>query len=71
MSQLCIFCYDPVTVEDGNPLYLQVSADTPDDQPAAWVHSDCLADYARPFEIADFPESDLAALREHALKCNQ
>jgi hypothetical protein len=63
---LCICCYDPVTVENGDPLYLQASCDPPDTQPAAWVHKDCLADYARPFQIADLSESDLAALREYA-----
>jgi hypothetical protein len=67
---LCICCYDPVTAENGDPLYLQAS-DLPDAQPAAWVHKDCLADYARPFEIGDFSESDLAALREYARASNR
>ena len=40
--------------------------DVPEAQPIAWVHKDCLADYARPFEIGDLPETDLAALREYA-----
>ena len=63
---LCISCYDPVTAEDGDPLYLEASADTPDAPPVAWVHRNCLADYTRPFVIGDLPESDLAALREYA-----
>jgi hypothetical protein len=63
---LCICCYDLVTAEDGTPLYAQPSSDAPNAQPIAWVHKNCLADYARPFEIGDFPESDLAALREYA-----
>jgi hypothetical protein len=67
---LCICCYDPVSAENGDPLYLQAS-DLSDAQPAAWVHKDCLADYARPFEIGDFSESDLAALREYARNSNQ
>jgi hypothetical protein len=65
---LCICCYDLVTAEDGNPLYTQASADIPATQPIAWVHKDCLAEYARPFEIGDFPETDLAALREYAAR---
>jgi hypothetical protein len=60
-----------VTAEDGDPLYPQPAADTPHTQPIAWVHKDCLADYARPFEVADFPESDLAALREYARNAKQ
>lgn len=68
---LCICCYDFVTAENGDPLYLQASADMDEAQPIAWVHKDCLADYARPFEIADFPESDLAALREYARSAKQ
>jgi hypothetical protein len=64
---LCICCYDLVTADDGDPLYLHPSdATVPDSQPTAWVHKDCLADYARPFEIGDLPETDLAALREYA-----
>ena len=64
---LCICCFDLVTAEDGDPLYLQATAaDAPDAQPIAWVHKDCLADYAKPFEIGDLPETDLAALREYA-----
>jgi hypothetical protein len=63
---LCICCYDLVTADDGDPLYLQAPADLSDAEPIAWVHKDCLADYARPFEIGDLPETDLAALREYA-----
>ncbi len=68
---LCICCYDPVTAENGDPLYVQAPSDMPDAQPVAWVHKDCLADYARPFEIGDFSESDLAALREYARNWNR
>lgn len=68
---LCICCYDLVTADDGDPLYLQESTDTPAITPIAWVHKDCLADYAKPFEIADFPESDLAALREYVRSAKQ
>lgn len=68
---LCIYCFDPVTAENGDPLYMQVTTGEPDVQPIAWVHKDCLADYARPFQIGDFPESDLAALREYARSSNQ
>lgn len=65
-DQLCICCYDDVTADDGDPLFLPASADSPSQQPVAWVHKDCLAEYARPFEIADLPENDLAALRAYA-----
>jgi hypothetical protein len=65
---LCICCYDPVTAEDGDPLYTQASADMSGAQAVAWVHKHCLAEYAKPFEIGDFPESDLAALREYAAR---
>jgi hypothetical protein len=68
---LCICCYDPVTAEDGDPLYVQATAGMPEVAPAAWVHKDCLADYARPFQIGDFAESDLVALREHARDSNR
>jgi hypothetical protein len=68
---LCICCYDPVTAENGDALYLQVPAGAADDQPVAWVHKDCLADYARPFEIGDFSGSDLDALREYARNSNK
>jgi hypothetical protein len=64
---LCICCYEPVTVDSGDPLYLRASADALDAQAIAWVHRDCLADYAKPFQIGDFSENDLAALREYAL----
>jgi hypothetical protein len=66
-ESLCICCYEPVTVDSGDPLYLQASADVLDAQPIAWVHKDCLADYAKPFQIEDFSENDLAVLREYAL----
>ena len=66
---LCICCYDPVTTENGDPLYLEAAtAGVADVSPAAWVHRHCLADHAMPFQIADFPESDLEALREFARK---
>jgi hypothetical protein len=65
---LCICCYDLVTAEDGNPLYAQASTDMPGAQPVAWVHKHCFAEYAKPFEIGDFPENDLAALREYAAR---
>ena len=68
---LCIYCYDPVTTENGDPLYLHASADMPDAAPSAWVHKDCLADYASPFQIGDIPENDLEALREYARNSNQ
>ncbi|HWE15707.1 MAG TPA: hypothetical protein VG758_00780 [Hyphomicrobiaceae bacterium] len=68
---LCICCYDPVTDENGDPLYVQASCDMADAQPVAWVHKDCLADYARPFQIGDLSESDLAALREYARSSNR
>ena len=41
---LCIYCYDPVTTENGDPLYLHASADMLDAAPTAWVHKGCLAD---------------------------
>ena len=66
-ESLCICCYEPVTVDSGDPLYLQASADVLDAQAIAWVHKDCLADYAKPFQIGVFSESDLAALREYDL----
>lgn len=65
---LCICCYDLVTAEDGSLLYVQASADMPDAQPVAWVHKHCLAEYAKPLETGDFPESDLAALREYSAR---
>jgi hypothetical protein len=68
---ICICCYEPVTVVSGDPLYLPTSSDVLDAQPIAWVHRDCLADYANPFHIGDFPESDLAALREYARSLGQ
>jgi len=35
----------------------------PDAAPAAWVHNNCLADYARPFAFRDLSQSELAAAR--------
>ena len=70
-ESLCIFCNDQVTPENGDPLYLKEPAGLPDAQPAAWVHHDCLAEYARPFEIADIPQSELDALRDHARASSQ
>ena len=70
-EQVCICCYDPVTPEDGGPLYLRAPSEMPDAQPVAWVHKDCLADYTTPFQIGDLPESDLMALREYARSANQ
>jgi hypothetical protein len=68
---ICICCYEPVTAENGGPLYLQASTDVLDAQPIAWVHKDCLADYATPFEVADFSQSELDALREYACGSNR
>jgi hypothetical protein len=68
---LCICCLDPVTAGDGNALYLQAWADMPDASPVAWVHKYCLADYAQPFEIGDFSEGELDALRKYARDSNQ
>ena len=70
-EQLCICCYDPVTAENGDPLYLQATAGMPDAAPAAWVHKNCLADYARPFAFGDLSQSELAELREFARNSNQ
>lgn len=67
---LCICCLDPVTAENGAPLYLQALSSAPAVEPAAWVHKNCLDDYARPFEIADFPQSDLDALLEYTRSSN-
>ena len=68
---LCICCYGQITDHDGEPLYLKAPADGAEGLPVAWAHSDCLVDYTSPFVIADFPESDLAALREHARALEQ
>jgi hypothetical protein len=68
---ICISCYEPVTAENGGPLYLQASTDVPEAQPIAWVHRHCLADYAMPFEVADFSQSELDALREYARSSNR
>ena len=70
-EQLCICCYDPVTAENGDPLYLRATDSKSDAAPAAWVHKNCLADYARPFTFGDLSQSELAELREFARNSNQ
>ena len=68
---LCIYCYDPVTTENGDPLYLHASADMPDAAPKRPGSQGLPCRGASRFEIGDIPENDLEALREYARNSNQ
>ena len=70
-EQLCMWCYDPVTAENGDPLYLEPAASRDAVEAAAWVHKSCLAAYARPFEFGDLSQGELAELLEFARNSSQ
>jgi hypothetical protein len=55
-AQRCIFCFEADELEDIQPLY----AGPANGQPVAWVHTQCLADYADDETRREFDEIDAA-----------
>jgi hypothetical protein len=53
-GQRCIFCFETDDPEDIQPLYAGPSQA----QPVAWVHTQCLADYADDETKREFDEID-------------
>jgi hypothetical protein len=51
----CIFCFDAEDPEDIQPLY---AGSASGQQPVAWVHVHCLADYADNDTMREFDEID-------------
>jgi hypothetical protein len=52
----CIFCFEAEDPEDIQPLYAGQS----NTQPVAWVHAQCLADYADDETRREFDDMDAA-----------